>query len=124
MKIFRLLCIAVLGFLLFFSCENQNEEDLFGITVCDTTNVTYSNFIVPFLENNCFSCHSQSTAIGRPVLEGYANLKVVADDGRFRSVINHEPGFPQMPQNILPNKLPECQLKKVDVWINQGALEN
>lgn len=108
-------------------CYYDSEEYLYPQTgnTCDTTNVTFSGSIVPLLDNNCLSCHSNSTAAGlggNIRLEDYADVKVRADDGKLLGSISHAGGFIPMPQGA--PKLDECPINLVRIWINQGAANN
>lgn len=117
--------ICVLSVFLMASCYYDNEEYLYpGLPggQCDTTSVTYSGFVAPLLASNCNSCHNESTPNGNVILNNYIGLKNVVNSGIFRKAINHEPGAPKMPQD--GNKLPSCELSKIDAWINQGAPQN
>ena len=105
------------------SCYWDNEEDLYPVVAdCDTTNVTYSGTVAIILDDNCVSCHNSSFSQGGVVVDNYDDLKIVVDNGRFWGAINHEGGFSPMPQNL--PKLPECELKKIRTWINEGASDN
>jgi len=110
---------------LFFSgesCTFNNEEDLYE---CDTLQVTYSNSVVPVLENNCYVCHGidkYAVSGGGNLLEGYDNIEPYATGGILGSVINHDPGFVQMPRDA--GKLSECDIAKVEIWIREGAENN
>ena len=123
-KIFMYNLIPALSILI-FSCTFYNEEDLFpDYAECDTLNVTYSGTVVPVLVNNCYSCHSSDNYEDNsaPLLEGYQNLEPYASNGILSGVINHKPGFQQMPRNRA--KLSDCDIAKIDKWILDGANNN
>ena len=113
--------ILVLGLLQ--SCYWDNAEDLYPmVQECDTSNVTYAATISIIMENNCNACHNSSFPQGGVIVDNYTDLKVVVDNGRFWGALNHEDGYSPMPQNM--PKLNECNLSKIRVWIDQGALDN
>jgi hypothetical protein len=116
--------IGVLLIVLFQSCYYDNEEELYpGVEECDTTNITYSGTVVPLLDSyNCISCHGSSFPQGNVVLDNYDELKVVVDNGRFWGAINHDDGYSSMPQNL--PKMDDCDLRKIRVWIDDGAIDN
>ncbi|MFZ4707717.1 MAG: c-type cytochrome domain-containing protein [Bacteroidales bacterium] len=89
---------------------------------CDTTNVTYTNHIKPMVQNACQGCHSGAAPGGGIELSTYAGIKAVADNGKFFGSISHLSGYSAMPKN--GNKLTDCQIKMVQIWINQGAPQN
>ena len=106
----------------FFSCENQNEEDLFGKTDCDTSQVSFSGYIVPLLENQCYRCHAGANLIAPFSLEGYDNVLTRVNSGQLQGALNHLPGYQSMPRGR--PILPKCDLSKIDNWINEGAQNN
>lgn len=104
------------------SCYYDSEEDLYGGTNCDTTNVTFSGTVQPILTANCNVCHSADIASGGVITENYNGIINHVNSGIFWKAINHEPGAVPMPQN--GSKLPACDLNKIKAWINQGAPNN
>ncbi|MDO9257172.1 MAG: c-type cytochrome domain-containing protein [Bacteroidales bacterium] len=89
---------------------------------CDTTNVKYSTHIKPLIQTNCQGCHSGATPGGGINLATYAGVKAIADNGKFFGSISQLSGYKTMPQN--GNKLTDCQITTVKIWINQGSPEN
>ena len=84
--------------------------------------VKYSTFVLPLLENNCYSCHGNGAVQGGVDMGNYDKLKILVDNGRFLGAISHTPGFSPMPQGA--PKLLDCQVQKMSSWINEGALNN
>ena len=111
-----------LNFFCFVSCENQNEEDLFGLSECDTNNVSWSGDIEPILSKKCLHCHYDNSPIAPFSLQGYQNVLVRVNTGQLKAAINHQPGSSQMPQD--GPKLPECELSTMNIWIREGAPNN
>lgn len=123
-SIINLIIFAMSAFLV-TSCYYDNEEYLYPELPggqCDTTGVTYSAFVAPLLASNCNSCHNEATSNGNVITSTYTGLKTAVNSGVFRKAINHESGASAMPQG--GNKLPSCELLKIDAWINQGAPQN
>jgi uncharacterized membrane protein len=89
---------------------------------CDTTNVKYSTHIKPLIQNHCQGCHSGNAPGGGINLATYAGVKAIADNGKFFGSISHLSSYKAMPQN--GNKLTDCQITTVKIWIYQGAPEN
>lgn len=125
----RQLLLSILGITTIFflfciptSCTYHNEEELYTIEPCDTTNVTYSENINAILSNKCNACHSKSSALGGVVTENYDDLKTIVNDGRFWGTINHLKGYEKMPKGL--NKLSDCELKKIEIWMDNGAPKN
>lgn len=111
----RILILCTLASIL-ASCKYDSEEELYGI--CDTLNVNYST-VQPIFEANCISCHNASLNYKGIILESYADAVNAAETGRLRKAINHQSGVTPMPYQ--QNKLPECPVLKVTVWIDNGT---
>ena len=105
-------------------CYYDKEEDLVPTTGnCDINNVTFSGAIQPLLQSNgCVSCHSGSAPSGNISLSSYANVKVVAQNGRLYGAVNHSAGFSPMPQG--GNKMNACNINRIKAWIDAGAPNN
>lgn len=104
------------------SCYYDVEEELYPGMACDTANVSYAEDIVPILTANCYVCHSQAINTANITLEGYQNLLEYVNNGRLLGAIKHEVGFSPMPKNA--PKLVECNIEKIETWINAGAPNN
>jgi len=109
------------------SCYYDSEEDLLpeNGNGCDTTQVTYSNSIVPIIRDNCLSCHSNSAApfFGSNIrLEEYGGIKAKVDEKRLLGAVSHLPGYVAMPLNN--PKLDDCKINTIRAWINSGAPDN
>lgn len=104
------------------SCKYDSEEELYGKNSCDTTTVTYLGTIQPIMAANCNSCHTGANPEAGIITSNYEDLIPVVNSGIFWKVINHEHGVPPMPHN--QPKLSQCDLDKIQAWINQGALNN
>jgi len=121
-RILFILFIAFAGWTL-SSCYYDNVEELYpNPPTCDTTNITYSGTVAPVMAAYCNSCHSTTSASGGIITDNYNDLKSAVDGGRFWGAINHEPGYSSMPQG--GEKLNECTLTKIDIWILDGAPNN
>jgi hypothetical protein len=123
---FSLIIFALLVFLV-TSCYYDNEEYLYpdnvGTIGCDTTNVTYSGTIAPLLANACNGCHYPASPFGAGiVLNNHTDLVAIINSGRFVGAINHASGFSPMPKG--GTKLSDCNLLKIQKWIDDGALNN
>ena len=117
------------GFLLLIACfvtgcYYDNEEELYpNNTGCDLSIVTFSGTVNTVLNNNgCLGCHSGGAPSGNVNLQGHANVKRVADNGRLFGAINHSSGFVPMPQG--GKKISACEISKVKAWIDAGAPNN
>lgn len=113
-------CICILSVL--NSCVSNVEEELYPPDTCDTAQVTYSGTIAPIIELNCYACHEGDQSLSGIPLNGYNNLKAMVDAGRLTGALRHLEGFSAMPQNA--PALPECELLKIEKWIDDGAPDN
>jgi hypothetical protein len=125
-KLLSLLLAITVLMLVLNSCYYDVASQLYpaGGTTCDTTNVTYFTTIRNILQvNACLSCHSGSGTIGGNIaLDNYNSLKVYVQNGRLYGSMNHNPGYVAMPQG--GNKVSDCDLTKVRIWINAGIPNN
>lgn len=119
----------IITFLLFNSCYNDKEEVLYPVSFgADTTiisDVSYSEQVLPIFSENCFSCHGSTTFNtfgGGLNLEDFEILQLKVDDGELLKSIKHESGVGRMPKN--GRKLSDNQINSIEIWINEGALEN
>ena len=88
---------------------------------CTTQKVTYTQFVRPFVDAGC-SCHVKGSVNGNVNLHTYTDLKVYVKNGLFMKTIKHESGVSPMPPSVA--KRTDCEITKLEVWINSGAIEN
>ena len=67
-------------------------------------------------------CHGPVTHYNNVRHDSYESELIVVNDDRLRGVVNHLPGYVKMPYN--QPMLPECELNKINAWLNNGAPEN
>jgi hypothetical protein len=107
----------------FTSCYYDNEKDLYPTPPsCDTVNITYSGTVAPIMATNCNACHGTANPSGGVITDNYNDLKTIVDNGSLRGAINHLPNYSPMPQG--GNKLNDCDLTKIGIWIDNGAPNN
>lgn len=107
---------------LIFNWIQQGAQNNTCSNSCDTTNVTFSNTIFPIIQNNCLGCHSGATPGGQINLSTHGGVQTVAFNGKLFGAVNRDPGFQPMPRG--GNKLADCQIDQIRIWIAQGALNN
>lgn len=114
--------ILILAMGMFFpSCYFDKEDTLYPFQKCDTTNVTYSQTIVPILNTNCYVCHFTGSPESNIALDTWAGVKVMVDNGKLIPSINHTGPFP-MPKN--GSMLDICSIEKIQTWVTHGAPNN
>jgi len=94
---------------------------------CDLSNVTFSNTVWPIINANCTSCHSGSSANLGIRLEDYATVKAQASiaagsSGSLIGAITHSSGNFPMPKDRA--KLSDCNISKINKWIQNGMPNN
>lgn len=95
--------------------------------ICDTTNaISFANDVFPVIENTCVGCHNASAANGGVNLSTYTNIEEVANTtlnakSWLSGVINKDPGFVPMPPS---GTLSFCDIRKIELWISQGTINN
>jgi mono/diheme cytochrome c family protein len=119
--------ILIVWALLATSCYYDNEEALYPELddTCDSANPTYAISVKGILDTYCMSCHNSGNAAGlggSVNLEGYAQVKIFADNGRLLGAISHDSGYAQMPKGS--SKLSDCQIETIANWISAGANNN
>ena len=124
----RLKILFAFAFIYMFalnSCYYDNEEELYSSELCQTENMSYSTDIVPILERNCQLCHSEATAgiLGAGFnLEGHSNLILHVNSGALIGSVRHSAGWSPMPKG--GGKIPDCDIAKIESWINAGSPNN
>ncbi len=111
-----LLCFTTLG------CYYDSEEDLYPNVTCDTTNVKYSVDVKAIINNNCIGCHSAAANQGGIQLENHADVLKYATNGKLIGSIKHTSSYVAMP--IGASKLSDCNIAKMEAWVNAGSLNN
>jgi hypothetical protein len=67
-------------------------------------------------------CHSTENHSAGVILDTYDGTKIIADNGSLLGVIKHESGFSPMPKNA--PQLDPCTIRIVQLWVDDGALNN
>jgi hypothetical protein len=111
----------VLAFFVLTGCYYDNEEELYGNS-CEVVNISYSLDVLPIIESNCFICHAASANQGDVTLEGYGAIIEYVDSGQLIGAITHSGGFSPMPDDA--PKLSDCNIQKIQQWVDDGALNN
>lgn len=125
MKLISSFSLFFLAFVM-TSCYFDNTEDLYQyIQEVDCSSVTTASYqvdILPLLTTHCYRCHRNDRQDGNVNLEGYQQLKPYLDNGALFGTTNHEAGWAVMPTSGV--KIPACEIEKLRLWIEKGALNN
>ena len=119
----RYTLVSLIALLIHFSaCNYDNEEELYPTSSCETVDMSYASDITNILQNySCLSCHSSVSNDGSVTLEGYDNLKTWVDNGALLKSMKHDGPSP-MPKSQA--KMDQCDIDKIEAWINDGAPNN
>ncbi|MBE0650943.1 MAG: hypothetical protein IH595_08870 [Bacteroidales bacterium] len=104
------------------SCYNDNYQTLYPSGPCDTTGVTFSATVKPILSTNCTGCHNSNFPSGSIALDTYSSVVSAVKGGRFLGSIQQAPGYIPMPQGA--GKLSDCDISRIEAWINKGMPNN
>ncbi len=88
---------------------------------CDSINVTYSSNITTILSNYCQGCHNALTASGGIVLDNYSQVKTYVTNGKLIGSVKQLSGYISMPPGA---KLSDCDIAKLQKWVNDGSPNN
>ncbi len=116
--------LIFLVIIFFFSfCTYNNEEELYPNEICDTSDISYINDVKPIFEQNCYTCHSNSVEYyGNLSFENFEHIQRVVDNGKLLRNIKHEPDGTPMPDG--GGKLSDCNINKIEAWVNRGIPNN
>ncbi|MBL7962311.1 MAG: hypothetical protein JNM31_00575 [Flavobacteriales bacterium] len=100
----------------------QGAQNNSCVSGCDTTNVTYSASIVPLVNAKCKGCHSGSTPQASLDLTQWSVMNTIALNGRLAGAVQHQAPYAAMPPS--GGMLPQCDIDKFLIWIQDGAPNN
>ena len=126
-KVFSLLIIAA-SFLSACYYDNFKELNPFiNEAVCDTAStktISFASQVAPILQNQCSSgssgCHSANS--GRD-LSTHTGVITTYSGAKLVSSITWDGNASQMPKSS-GAKIDNCSIKTIELWINQGKLNN
>jgi hypothetical protein len=124
-RVYRIFLFIILfmAFINLTGCYYDVSQELYPLSGnCDTSNVSFSGDINPFLQQKCISCHGAGSGLGGVNLEGYAMAKIYADNGKLIGTISHANGYVPMPQGEGP--VSTCSVNMIKAWINHGTPNN
>jgi hypothetical protein len=109
------------------SCYYDKKETLYPAdnSACDSKNSTFSQQVLPILDKKCSSCHGagvyQSLGGGYN-LDGFTNVSNYSSaNGVIIKSIKGDPSVSSMPPT---GKLTDCEISKIQNWIDNGAGNN
>jgi len=121
MKKSLILFFAVFAFsaIIISSCKKDKDDPT---PDCITEKMSFSNDITPIMNQNCnvSGCHDNVTVAAGIRLDTFPGIHDNAD--KIVLTINHSNGVSAMPDNA--DKLSDCDIKKIEAWVNQGKKNN
>lgn len=118
---------VILSTMFLTSCYYDNFGELkpegsLNQSGCDTAaTISYSNHIVPLLQASCTGgCHN--TVSSSFDLTNYSAVNSRALDGSLLGSVQWTYPYRSMPESS--NKISDCDIAKIRLWISQGALNN
>lgn len=107
------------------SCSEDEPDDNGDGNTCVTTNLTYNINIKSIIDSNCAlpACHSSAQASTTGSLDGYAAVSDYASQSVFLRAIKHENNATAMPYPPDTPMLSDCNISKIEAWINDGLPE-
>jgi hypothetical protein len=111
------------------SCYYDNEAVLYPTTstgTCDTTTAKFATFVSPLIASGCATsgCHSAASQASGINLGTYTAIKayITSSKAIFLGSIDQAAGYSKMPKDAA--KFGACDITKLKIWINAGALNN
>lgn len=102
------------------SCYYDNEVEQYGVTVCDTTAISYSADIKPIIDRNCISCHTPGGQQSTSPLNTHAQLNAFSANSELMNRIRGI-GVSLMPPTA---PLTNCDQQKIEAWVRAGSPNN
>ena len=122
-KVFKL-SILLFSIYLLSACKYDKiriePEIIVNSNLCDSIPSTFSNDILPLLQNKCTPCHVDGSSDGGYSFDNYTGIEPNKD--KILSSVKHEQGSQNMPQGS--DKLSDQDISKIECWILNGALDN
>ena len=106
-----------LSFLILFllsSCT-YNELPISELTICETNSPSFSDCVLPIIEENCISCHSENGGQS-PFLTSSSEIILAVENDDLLSRIKYD-----MPPTNLMNT---SDILIIENWIDEGAQNN
>ncbi|MFM6983986.1 MAG: hypothetical protein ACKOXF_07625 [Chitinophagaceae bacterium] len=119
-KITFLLGILVFGLNACTEDTNLGPNPRPANPICDSTKFKFYADILPIIKTNCndIACHGS----GPRDFTTYSGIRSFALNGTLMGALKHEIGFKPMP--TATEYLSDCDIKKIQKWIDNGAPNN
>ncbi|HYG51821.1 MAG TPA: hypothetical protein VD905_13010 [Flavobacteriales bacterium] len=119
-------CVLLLLLMGIYSCTKENAEELTLNAnlqaLCELDSARYTEHVRPIIDANCMSCHNDTDAEGGITLTTHADVSFLALDGILIHAIKQDGQAIAMPKDA--PKMHECEIHAIELWAQQGALDN
>lgn len=125
MKLFFSIIILGTVLLTVQSCYYDKEDLLYGngnVPCTDTSAASYTQKVVPILQQYCYSCHSGAFPSGNVLMGTYAADKAIGTNGSLYGTISYATGYSPMPKGM--SKMTSCQIATIKKWVDSGMPNN
>lgn len=120
-----LITAIVLTALFFATCKHEiplGKDGNNNSDTCGNLVFTYSGAVAPLMTASCTRCHNTTTPRAGIDLSTYDGVKAVAHNGKLLGSIKKETGYKPMPPGN--TKLPDCQIRQIEKWVQAGSPNN
>lgn len=111
--------ITIIAGIFLTSCTYNKQAP---ISTCNSSSVSFANDVNNIITSQCLSCHNNGFLSGGINLQGYTNVRNIAQTGLLVNVISHNAGVSPMPKNA--TKLDNCSIEKIKQWVSSGMPNN
>jgi hypothetical protein len=114
--------VAIGGITTWSGCYYDVRSELYPDSFCDTANIAFATTIEPIIQGNCAlpGCHVAG-GTGTGDFTTYEGFLAQVENGAVPQAIQHTGYVSPMPPS---GKLPDCDIKKILLWVNAGAPNN
>jgi uncharacterized membrane protein len=118
----RTALLPALAVFLLAACSYDQVQPNVPPSDCPTDQVGFAANIAPIVASKCQSCHHVANPSGGVRLDGHAQIANEALGGDLLCAVKHLQGCKPMPQGSA--KLPDCEIRQIEAWIEAGAPNN
>ncbi|MFM2267060.1 MAG: hypothetical protein RL757_501 [Bacteroidota bacterium] len=125
-KILVVGCVALCAMNVETGCYYDHEDELYPVnqTCSDTTTAKYSTVVAPLMDNSCTGCHGGTSPSAGIKIDTYTSIKayITSKRAEFLGCMYQTGSYSPMPKG--GSKLPYCDVKKIERWIDAGMPNN
>jgi len=101
----------------------RNTVDCESSGACNVTSpISFKNDVLPIIDNYCYGCHNTADPQGGYSYSTHSETMKSVNDGTLMGSIRFESGYVAMPEDS--KMMPTCNIDLIQLWIDEGALNN